>query len=429
MKYFITIFLFSLIALTSLTSRAVPKGFFTGQFDANFRHWTLLPSQKTGQNYRLLLEQRLEFNNESSIVLQARGYAGTDLIDNIGSYDSSVSSRNLASELYPQDNYFQYKSGGFLIRAGYQQIIWGEAFGLFYSDFINPKDLRLPPSTPSEFSRRSLPLINIKMVGSSTSLQLLMAPQSGYHLMPPPTRLLGVDTLRSMSVSTIDVRKASSPNYFAKSEAGGKLGFTSSWADISVYYFSYDDRMPYYQQSTDSFFPYIIHLNEKHERIQSTGLSSAFETFGFMFRGEILQTRNKRFNTVATTGISDFQTNENVFVISTEAPNIDNYIFSIQYSDSSLGENPTGSLRSRYQSLISLRLQKTLSQEHSFEIIYTTAPQDKGGYVSGYYFWPRNKESEIRIGFDSHEGASDSQLGRDRDLNNIYISLRNFFRG
>lgn len=428
-KLNVSFLLITILSIYNSETKAAPKGYFTGQFDANFKHWTLEPSRKTGQNYRLLLEQKLDFSSESSVVLQARGYSGTDLIDNVGSYDGSVSNRNLASELYPQDNYYQYKSGGFLFRAGYQQVVWGEAFGLFYSDFINPKDLRLSPSAPSEFSRRSLPMVNIKMVGSSTSLQLLYAPQSAYHLLPPPTRMFGANTLRSMYVSTIDVRKSSAPNYFEKSEFGAKFGFTSSLADISVYYYNYDDRMPYYEQSSDSYFPYTIHLIEKHERINSTGLASAFEAGGFMFRAEFLQTRNKKINSISATGIGNFQANENVFVVSTEAPSMDNYIFSVQYSDSVLSENPTGSSRSKYQSLISFRLQKTLTQEHNFEVIYTMAPHDKGGYISGNYFWPRNKDSEVRIGFESHEGDSDSQLGRDRDLNNFYISLRNFFRG
>lgn len=407
---------------------AAPKGFFTGQFDANFRQWTMEPSRKLGQNYRLLLEQKIDLNAESQFVFQGRGYSGTDLVDNIGSWDQ-VQTRNLVSEIYPQDNYYQYKSGGFLFRAGYQQVVWGEAFGLFYSDFINPKDLRLSPSTPSEFSRRSLPMLNVKMVSSMMSLQLLVAPQPQYHLLPPPTRLFGANTLKALSVSSIDIRKSSAPMLFEKTEYGGKLGFTSSSSDISLYYYNYDDRMPYYETTSDSVFPVILHLNEKHQRMSSAGVATAFEGFGFMFRGEFLQTQNKKFNTIDATGIGQFQTTENVFVASAETPSMNGYIFATQFSDSTLANNPSSSLRTRYQSLVSFRLQKTLSQEHSFEVIYTMAPYDKGGIISGNYYWPRNKDSEVRIGFESHEGDSESQLGRDRDLNNFYISLRNFFRG
>jgi hypothetical protein len=36
----------------------------------------------------------------------------------------------------------QYKRNKFQLRFGNQQLVWGEAFGFFFADIINPKDTR-----------------------------------------------------------------------------------------------------------------------------------------------------------------------------------------------------------------------------------------------------------------------------------------------
>ena len=129
-------------------------------------------------------DQKADYTNQWSSVLGLRAeveaayasvpdrYANTDVLK----YESQ--------SFFPKDNYLQYKNGSLRVRAGYQQIVWGEAFGLYYADIVNPKDYRNAGLGDLSRNRLDSPLINLQWINSDSSWQLLYIPKPMLSLLP-----------------------------------------------------------------------------------------------------------------------------------------------------------------------------------------------------------------------------------------------------
>ncbi len=97
----------------------------------------------------------LEFTKiKNQISLTARGEITADLryrisgktyydaAYDIGNYYSDSATSDQRSETQLRDTYIDYSAGPWDLRVGKQQVVWGEAVGVFVADVVNAKDLR-----------------------------------------------------------------------------------------------------------------------------------------------------------------------------------------------------------------------------------------------------------------------------------------------
>lgn len=144
---------FILVALSTANAFAISNS-TRGFFKAKIKTYTNDVNHLTGQNYQFQFENNLKFDNNFSLTNQLRGLS-TTLADDIGTKYSTTFEERI--NLSPGENYLKINSDKFVIQAGYQEVIWGEAFGLNYADFITPKDLR--ETIYSEVSETRIPLL------------------------------------------------------------------------------------------------------------------------------------------------------------------------------------------------------------------------------------------------------------------------------
>lgn len=416
---------FLLLAFLSMACSAqaapAPVYAFALQYDGQINAYNKNENSSTGLINRLRLEQSVDFSKEFSGIFQVSTSSNSYALDAKTTYDVTPKAQNIF-EIFPSDFYLQYKNSNLLIRTGYQQVVWGEAFGLFYSDFINPKDLRLSPFTSPEKQRRSLPMLNLKTLFGSNSFQLIATASPDYNILPPLGRQLSADSLAALGVSQWSITKTAHPAPFSKPEYGAKLN-TSFWGmDLSGYYMTYDDRFPYYQLSSASTLPTLGILEEKHQRISSTGVTLAASVFDFVLRAEALKNQNKRLNTLIA-GLGTYDTDEAVTVIGIDTPSFDSYIFSLQYSDSALNKYDATIARPKYQSLWSVRLSKSLIKQMSWELSTIYAPYDQGGMAHFEFVWPKSKIIEVKFGYEQGFGPRSSDFGKNYDLSSLYVNL------
>ncbi|MBK7892337.1 MAG: hypothetical protein IPJ84_16285 [Bdellovibrionales bacterium] len=111
----------------------------------------------------------------------------------------------------------QFRSGGFSAKIGSQTVVWGEAFGAFYADIVNPKDLREAAIGELAEIRRPMEMINLQYVDDTWSIQALYAPffrsnwlpgyQSDFFQALSPA-VSGRQIFKSMAVPTLTGHKA-----------------------------------------------------------------------------------------------------------------------------------------------------------------------------------------------------------------------------
>ncbi len=144
-------------------------------------------------------------------------------------FSDSFVSKN-SSEIEFRDAYIQLQQGSWRLRAGNHQVVWGEAFGFFYADIINPKDLREVGLGSLGDNRIPSPILNLQYLGSKWSLQLLANFRPQGSLLPDAESPFAPASLRSLSLPVSD----GNTNY-DNPEAGANFGFTSGSLDVHLF--------------------------------------------------------------------------------------------------------------------------------------------------------------------------------------------------
>lgn len=130
------------------------------------------------------------------------------------------------------------------ISIGFQEVAWGESFGFFVSDLVNPRDYRDPLWNDMSWVRLPQFMLQTHYFMGPASLQLIFVPQP---------RSMMVDTAFLSSLSTVFVRQ---PKEFdmsgigPDSEYGARLKYLfENGLDLGAFVFRHWNRMPVYALS------------------------------------------------------------------------------------------------------------------------------------------------------------------------------------
>lgn len=397
---------------------------FNGRLDSRFKAYSDNLNSPMSMRLNGMIEQVAQFSDTFKSQLQLIGNANSYSVDSAQSTVYQPAKDELF-EFYSGESFLHWQADSFLMRIGYQQVVWGDAFGVYYSDFINPKDLKESFFSPSDLTRRSLPLLNMKLINSSFSTQVIVGFQPGFNKMPPITRYLG-STLTG--ISHVEVDREKSPEPFKKYEGGMKISTTLGSSDFSIYGYDYYDRSPYYKLTNYNVFTSTMSLSENHDHITTAGISGASALGSFITRFEFLYTRNRMMNTLNGTTLDSEKTDERAGVFALETPRIWNTIFTLQYSESYLVNANTKFIRSIDQSTSSLRISYGMTREREVNFILAYFNHDKGGIANLEYIEPKSESLEMRLGIETYFGPKDSEMGSNTHENGFYIAIRNYFK-
>ncbi len=119
---------------------AKPSVTIQGNIRFEVAHHIYSPSEFTKIKNQLSLTARGELSPALRYRISGRTYY--DAAYDIGHYysDSATSDQRTETEL--RDTYVDYSTGAWDLRVGKQQVVWGEAVGVFVADVVNAKDMR-----------------------------------------------------------------------------------------------------------------------------------------------------------------------------------------------------------------------------------------------------------------------------------------------
>ena len=151
-------------------------------YDLRYGYHLLAPEDLATDRHMLETEQKFT-TGSWTLVGSLRAFVEAAYATNSSRYQGPVV-QNDSQEIRLRDLYLQYKHGHFLIRLGNQQVVWGESFGFYYADIVNPKDLRELGIGDLAANRLQVPMLNANFIYGDYSLQAIYIPKPFFDIIP-----------------------------------------------------------------------------------------------------------------------------------------------------------------------------------------------------------------------------------------------------
>lgn len=402
--------LFAAISCISLSSFALDY-----RFEGNSRlgYHLVSPIDLSSHRYGMEADLSHKFGRYWAAALGAKGYA------------EGNHSRYQSDEILLKDAYVQYKFGPFTARVGNQQVVWGEAFGFYYADVVNPKDMREFGLGPLDKNRISSPMVNLKHVYKYGSIQLLYIPRPYFNKPAPqgsdfafpfqkffPGMQTAVKEERMMPIGT------------AFTEAGARINAMIQNIDASLLYLYYYDRNANYESVVTS--PTSVSVQGVHHRIHTLGLTTSAPLGPLIIRTEVLYHKNKYFDVYTPLKLTSLESDEAVGVLGIDYTHDDVNRVGLQLSENYRLKELSGAIFARSQPLVSLHGKLGTYWEQSLDVILSYAPHDGSYMVQSHYLVPLAKRIEFLLGADFLNGSSHSEFGQYHSASRIYSQFRMF---
>lgn len=158
------------------------------------------------------------------------------------------------------------------VTAGVQQIAWGETFGVYIADLVNPRDLRDPLFNELDWIRLPTASLNVQLFPGAWSLQGIFTPFARSTLLPD----------RRAGFRIID------------SGLGADLEFTPEWGlragrlfdsgfDLSAFFLSHYARTPALEPILAPDGPALLPFEP---RVRTLGAGFSYAAATWVFRGD-----------------------------------------------------------------------------------------------------------------------------------------------
>jgi hypothetical protein len=414
----------------------VSSPFFNAPLRYQASWWGRLAARTVGSpaiasnRYRGYFESEQEVGRNTKFVFGARGTH--DLMSNFQGNDFRDDfSKNKKPEIELWNFFSEHKHKGWRLRFGQQQVAWGETFGFFYADLVNPKDLRERSLGRLSELRLPTPMANIQWAGESLSFQFLYLPLFTPDRNPTPGSdffpdLSSLETQPGLKLDTTSGYKMDDP----KGDFGGRISGTIKGVDIALLYFNYIDRQPYYQLKPEALFDQRLLLQRRYRRIQSSGLTFSTEVGdGWIIRSENVYTPSRSFNAFDKADLIETESAQRVHVLGIDAPKFEKLHMGIQISNDLVSGGETPFTRAREISLTTLRLAYDLPDESLMEALVTHAFGGGGELIQATYTRPLTDIHELEIYWDQFKGSKNTFFGQTENASRVYIGFRGAFNG
>lgn len=329
-----------------------------------------------------------------------------------------------SSDLRLRNAYLEYVNGNTILRAGNQQVVWGDALGFSKADLINPKDLRNGSFHDITNIRMQIPILNLKQIFGSFVVQAIYVPKPYFNLLPSPGNRFAFPYAEKIGIASVRIlrekEKSWSPSH---SELGLRASYLLDSWDLTIFFFDAYDRSPTYKIQSLSASEII--LSEQHSRVKNYGLSLTKDFSGYLLRMEAILTNKRRFASVQGTSLETTELDNMVFILGLDLPTWQGINTSMQITHDQLdGNNKTGLLRQASETVLFARIARTINTDHELSLLQSFSLTDQGFQSQFSYIMPLNYNTEIQYGFEFFGGPSDSQLELFDSANRIFVNLQ-----
>lgn len=314
--------------------------------------------------------------------------------------------------------YVQGSIGPVWLRAGKQQIVWGQADGLKVLDVVDPQNFDEFILPDFEDSRIPLWTIETEIPISKAQLQLFWIPDPSAHDIPPADGVFTFTAPRFVGPPPppgvfADVESPDLPgDGFAASDAGARLsGFWKGW-DLSANALWHYDDVPIPFRAID-FANASVRVEPGYRRTPVVG-GTASNAFGSLTVRAEVAAQLDRYLPVDRLDDADgvVRTSELGWVLGLDWYGFPETLISAQLFQSALTDHPRGMLRDRIDSTVTLLARRQFRHETvTVETIWIQSLNDGDGLVRPRIEYELRDDVQVWLGFDVFYGKSTGVFG------------------
>ena len=226
-----------------------------------------------------------------------------DLTDN---YNENVESdQKTMADL--RDAYVDLSWGNCEIRVGNQQIVWGQAVGLFFADIVNPKDLREYILPDLDQVRIPVPAVNLEYYPGNLYFQFVFIPFPKFNEFGKKGSEF--DFSRSIYAQDADIvmnNPLEPSNSLDNSELGFRISQLAGGWDLSLFYlydyYNFPVNYRYISPNpSGSSHTVTVTYQPEYERMHRFGHTFSKEFLDAVFKGEFIYSHEMFIQSLDTT--------------------------------------------------------------------------------------------------------------------------------
>jgi hypothetical protein len=390
--------------------------------------WAVGTHDGDSQTLALRVEPELRFDLPAGFQLGAIGRFRADAFDRLEpglprELDIAPVSRPAElgnhAELELREFFVQGKIGPVWLRAGKQQVVWGQADGLKVLDVVDPQSFREFILPTFEDSRIPLWTLNTEIPIGSTQLQLLWIPDPSAHHVPPQDgtfaftapRLVGEPPPPGVAV---DLRNPDLPSGLDASDAGARLSTFWGGFDLSLNaLWHYDDvPIPFRAIDLGAAIP-TVRVTPGYERTAILGGSASNAYGNLTVRAELAySTRHFTPTTNARDADGVVKTGELGTVLGFDWYGFPETLLSAQIFQSWLTAHPSGILRDRIDTTVTLLARRYFRNETlALETMWLHNLNQGDGLARPKISYELRDDLQVWFGFDIFYGTRNGIFG------------------
>lgn len=390
-----------------------------GQYSLGVASHYYDPDELTKIKNQLILSGTGNVSEDLSFRVSGRGYYDA-VYDATDRYSGSAES-DQQWEVELRDTYFDYSFGPFDARIGKQQIVWGEAVGLFMADVVNAKDLRehvLP-----DFDQIRIPEWGMDLEYSRDAFH------SEFVFLPVPEfNKFGV--AGSEFVPPLPLPAATFATYhdpkepkdgFENSKLGARFSYLLNGLDLGVFYlYGWTPSAVLYRTINSG----VYEFDPQYERLHTAGATFSKEINDTIIKGEFVFNNNNYFSVIDPTD-SDGVARSNTldYLIGVDHTFLEKIEFNLQFLQSYIFDfEDTYYAQERVSNSITVRFARAFLN-HKLETEFLAMA---GLRAPDFLYRPRvkynvNDHCQVSVGADIFSGQSSGFFGYYRDQSRIYM--------
>ncbi len=319
-----------------------------------------------------------------------------------------------------RDLYIGVKSSGLNLKLGWQQVVWGEAFGFYFADIINPKDLTELGLGDLEGNRLTVPMLNAKYISQSNSAQLVIIPTPMISRIPKVGSAFSFPYESVFADYPVSVSDTRHPQLALDNFEGGlRLSTNVRSTSLAGFYFYGFDRNP---PSISTPAAGGFSIDRPFKRQHSIGISSSTDIWASVARTEFVFHADRAIQVISPGALASANASQMSFVLGFDRPMAD-WQFGVQGSVSHRLVEIVGS-GARTTEQLSIRLAGLTTAQMDWEIITSYLFHDGSWLGQPKLTLPLSSQLELSLAADIFLGGASSEFGSFQRSSRVLAEFR-----
>ncbi len=320
-----------------------------------------------------------------------------------------------------RDFFLDISKGDWDLRAGRQQIVWGEAVGLFFADIVNAKDFREFILPDFDYIRIPQWAFDLEYTKESFHLELVLIPVLEFNRFGEAGSEFPSAVPVPEGVAAIPASPEKPRNSVKNSEIGARVSYLSRGWDISLFHFYTWDKTPVKFRTVTS--PSLHSFRPEYRRLNISGLTVAKEMNDIVLKGEFVYNRGKFFSVLDSNDLDGAVRKDYLdYLIGADYTVLGRVDLNVQFMQRIIfGFDNRIFREDKVHSMASLRAGTGFMENRlEPEILIISSLRERDVLLRPRVDFRWSNRLRLRAGVDIFDGAPDGLFGQYKDRDRVY---------